>query len=371
MSNSTLRRTYLYETLLKYGGKMVDFHGWELPVQFEGIIKEHLNVRENVGLFDVSHMGQIFVTGKDSREFLDYVNSNNVARLKKGQGVYSHLPNENGGVVDDVINFCLDENRFLVIVNATTAEKDYNWFIKNSKNFDVEIKNESSNYSMIAIQGPKSVNVIEKFAPEILDYPRFGIIEKELYGHNCFISRTGYTGEDGFEITSPHEIINEIWERLMELGKEYNIKPCGLGARDGLRLESGYLLYGSDIDDNHTSFEANYGWVVKLNKPDFIGKEKLEKQKKEGIKIKLTGITMEKGIPRSGYKVYKGNELLGTLTSASYSPSLKKSIAMGYMPVDLKAGENVEVEIRDKRFPATVTDIPFYKGGVFYFKLNK
>jgi aminomethyltransferase len=370
MEGLSLRKTHLNEVHKKYGGKLVDFHGWELPVQFEGIIKEHITVRNGVGLFDVSHMGQIFVSGKDARKFLDWVNTNNVFKLKKGEGCYSHLPNERGGVVDDVINFCLDDERFLVIVNATTTEKDYNWFLKNSKNFDVKIENKSNEYSMIAIQGPKSVEVMKKFFPEILKYPRFGIVEADIMGKHCFVSRTGYTGEDGFEVTAPNEIIVEIWEKFMELGKPYDIKPCGLGARDSLRLESGYLLYGNDIDDEHSSYEANYGWVVKLNKGDFIGKEYLEKQKKEGIKQKLTGIVMENGVPRQGYKVFKNNVLLGTLTSATYSPSIKKSIGIGYMSPDLKIGDEVEVEIRGNKMKAKISEVPFYKGGVFFFKLS-
>ncbi|MBP7796426.1 MAG: glycine cleavage system aminomethyltransferase GcvT [Elusimicrobiales bacterium] len=370
LNNTTVKRTHLNDVERKYGGKMVDFHGWELPVQFEGIIKEHLTVRNGVGLFDVSHMGQVFVDGPDARKFLDYVNANNVAKLKKGEGVYSHLPNGRGGIVDDVINFCLDEERFLVIVNATTTEKDYNWLLSNSKGFNVKISNKSSDFSMIAIQGPKSVEVMKKFAPEILRYPRFGIVETDIYGKHSYISRTGYTGEDGFEITAPNDIIVRIWEELMNLGKEYDIKPCGLGARDSLRLESGYLLYGSDIDDEHSSYEANYGWVVKLKKGNFIGKELYEKEKAEGIKRKLTGIVMEKGILRPGYKVFKDGKEIGVLTSATYSPSLNKSIAEGYMPPNLNIGDEVEVEIRDKRLPAKVSEVPFYKGGVFFFKLE-
>ncbi len=370
MTSAVLRKTYLNEVCRKYGGKMVDFHGWELPVHFEGIIVEHMTVRNDVGMFDVSHMGQIFVYGKDARRFLDWVNSNNVAKLKKGEGCYSHLPNGRGGVVDDVINFCLDEERFFLVVNATTTLKDYNWFLTQSKGFDVRIENRSDEFSMIAIQGPKSVNVMEKFAPEILKYPRFGIVEKGIYNEHCYISRTGYTGEDGFEITAPNHIIERIWEDLMKLGRDYKIKPCGLGARDSLRLESGYLLYGADIDDEHSSYQANYGWVVKLNKGNFIGKELYEKEKKEGVKIKLTGITTENGILREGYRVFKDGKEIGKLTSGTYSPMLKKAIAIGYLPAELKIGDDVDVEVRGKMVKAKVCEVPFYKGGVFYFKLN-
>jgi aminomethyltransferase len=366
MNTETLKRTALNQICRKYGGKMVDFHGWELPIQFEGIIKEHNAVRTSAGIFDVSHMGQIFVSGKDAANFLDYVNSNDVKKLKKNQGCYSHLPNGRKGIVDDVINFCLDENRYLVIVNATTTNKDYDWFRKNSKGFDVKIENKSDEYSMIALQGPKTIEIIRKIEPNILKFGRFYIVESQFLKERIFVSRTGYTGEDGFEITAPHKVIESIWEKLMELGKPYGLIPCGLGSRDSLRLESGYLLYGNDIDDEHTSYEANYGWVVKLYKEKFIGKEIYEKQKKEGLKIKLTGLITETGIPRENCRVFKDGRLIGTLQSATYSPTLKKGIGVGYFDiVNLKPNDILEVEIRDKMVKAYVSVVPFYKGGAF------
>lgn len=366
MSTGILKKTALNEICRKYGGKMIDFHGWELPIQFEGIVKEHNAVRNSAGMFDVSHMGQIFVSGKDAANFLDYVNTNDIKKLKKNQGCYSHLPNGYKGIVDDVIDFCLDKERFLVIVNATTTQKDYEWFLKNSKNFDVKIENKSHEYSMIALQGPKTIEIMKNFEPEILKFPRFCIVESKFNGVDIFVSRTGYTGEDGFEITAPNEVISEIWEKLMELGKPYNLIPCGLGARDTLRLESGYLLYGNDIDDEHTSYEANYGWVVKLYKEKFIGKEIYEKQKKEGLKVKLTGIVTTKGIPRENCRVFKDGKLIGTLQSATYSPTLKKGIGVGYFTMtDLKPQDKLEVEIHGKLTEAYVNEVPFYKGGAF------
>lgn len=368
METGTLRKTALNETCRKYGGKMVDFHGWELPIQFEGITKEHNTVRNGAGIFDVSHMGQIFVTGPDAAAFLDYVNANDVKKLENNQGCYSHLPNGRKGIVDDVINFCLDksEGRYLVIVNATTTTKDYEWFMKNSAGFKVKIENKSNDYSMAALQGPKTISIMKKFEPAILKFGRFCIVESSFAGEKIFVSRTGYTGEDGFEVTAPHKVINEIWEKLFELGKDEGLIPCGLGARDTLRLESGYLLYGNDIDDDHTTYEANYGWVVKLKKEKFIGKEIYEKQKAEGVKIRLTGLVTETGIPREGCRVFYKGRQTGTLQSATFSPTLKKGIGVGYFDVtDLKPGDNLEVEIRDKKVAARVHEVPFYKGGAF------
>ncbi|MEW5951457.1 MAG: glycine cleavage system aminomethyltransferase GcvT [Elusimicrobia bacterium] len=368
MQSSTLKKTALNETCRKYGGKMVDFHGWELPIQFEGITKEHNTVRNGAGIFDVSHMGQIFVTGKDAAAFLDYVNANDVKKLQNNQGCYSHLPNGRKGIVDDVINFCLnkEEGRYLVIVNATTSTKDYEWFLKNSKGFQVKIENKSDDYSMVALQGPKTISIMKKFEPAILKFGRFSVVESSFMGEKIFVSRTGYTGEDGFEVAAPHKVINQIWDKFFELGKSEELIPCGLGSRDTLRLESGYLLYGNDIDDEHTSYEANYGWVVKLKKEKFIGKDIYEKQKAEGVKIRLTGLTTQTGIPREGCKVFKDGRQIGTLQSATFSPTLKKGIGVGYFDIpDLKPGDSLEVEIRDKKVPSFVHEVPFYKGGAF------
>lgn len=371
MTTATVIQTALNDTMRKAGGKMVDFHGWELPIQFEGILKEHAAVRNSAGIFDVSHMGQIFISGPDSFKLLQETNANDLRKATPGKGVYSHLLNEKAGLVDDIIAFCLAPDRYLVIVNATTSEKDYNWFVKKAAGLNVKIEHKSDEYSMVAVQGPAVPKMMEVFAPEATKIPRFGIVEKNIFGANCFISRTGYTGEDGFEITAPHAVIVKIWDKMMELGKPYNIVPCGLGARDTLRLESGYLLYGQDVDDEHTTYESNYGWVVNLDKGNFTAKEILVKQKAEGLKRKLTGIVLTSGgVPRPGCKVfYNGNEL-GELASATYSPTLKKGIGVGYLSNPaLKAGEALEIEIHGKRVPAKVNPVPFHKGTAFTFKL--
>lgn len=366
----TVRKTALNETMRKAGGKMVDFHGWELPIQFEGILKEHAAVRNSAGIFDVSHMGQIFVTGPDSFKLLQKINANDLRKATVGKGVYSHVLNENGGLVDDIIAFCLALNRYLVIVNATTTEKDFNWFKSKAAKMNVVVENKSDAYSMVAVQGPNVPKMMEILAPEAVKLPRFGIVEKKLFGADCFVSRTGYTGEDGFEITAPHAVINDIWNKVMELGKPYGIVPCGLGARDTLRLEAGYLLYGQDVDDVHTTYEANYGWVVCLDKGEFTARDILVKQKAEGVKRKLTGVALNSnGVPRPGCKVFSNGQELGILASATYSPTLKKGIGVGYLSdPTLKAGDALEVEIHSKRVPAQVHKVPFHKGTAFTFK---
>lgn len=364
---ATVRKTALNEAMRKAGGKMVNFHGWELPIRFEGILKEHAAVRNSAGVFDVSHMGQLFVTGADSFKLLQKTNANDLRKAVVGKGVYSHLLNEKGGLVDDIIAFCLALNRYLVIVNAATSEKDFKWLLAQAARMNVKVENKSDDYSMIAAQGPNVPKMMELMAPEAVKLPRFAVVEKKLFGADCFISRTGYTGEDGFEIISPHAVITGIWNQVMELGKPYNIIPCGLGARDTLRLESGYLLYGVDVDDDHTAYEANYGWVVCLDKGNFTAKDILLKQNREGVKRKLTGVALTSaGVPRPGCKVFRNGKELGELASATYSPTLKKGIGTGYLSEPgLKPGEPLEVEIHGKKVPAEVHKVPFHKGTAF------
>jgi aminomethyltransferase len=350
----------------KAGGKMVDFHGWELPIEFSGILKEHEAVRKSAGIFDVSHMGQVFVTGADAFKLLQRTNANDLRKATPGKGVYSHVTNENAGLVDDIIAFCLAPDRYLVIVNATTSTKDYEWFKSQAVKMHVKVENKSDDFSMVAVQGPNVPKMFEVFAPEALKLPRFGIVEKDLFGEHCYISRTGYTGEDGFEVTAPHKVIEQVWAKMMELGKPYGIVPCGLGARDTLRLESGYLLYGQDVDDFHTTYETGYGWVVSLDKGDFIGRPVLADQKANGVKRRLTGLTLTGGVPRSGCKIFMDGKQVGELNSATYSPTLKKGIGVGYVvPPNLKPGTQLEVEIRGRLVKAEVAQVPFHKGTAF------
>ncbi|MDD2772068.1 MAG: glycine cleavage system aminomethyltransferase GcvT [Elusimicrobiales bacterium] len=365
MTSTTIRRTPLYDSMLKAGGRMVDFHGWELPVQFSGIIQEHRAVRNDCGIFDVSHMGQVFVTGKDAHAFVQKVNANDIKDIA-GRGAYSHVLNERGGLVDDVIPFCLSKERFFIVVNSATTEKDYNWFVKQSAGMDLKIENASDRFGMIALQGPKAPQLMAELWPDSVKLARFWIMETKIHGEQGFICRTGYTGEDGCEIIASPAATVKVWDELLEKGRKYGLIPCGLGSRDTLRLESGYLLYGSDVDDDHNSFEANYGWVVKPKKGDFIGKEAALKSKAAGIKRKLTGFALTQGgVPRPGCAIYLQGQKIGELCSATFSPVLGKGIGVGYAaPPDLKEGEPVEIEIHGRRIPAKVNRVPFYENKV-------
>ena len=363
MSTSTAaRRTALYETHKRLGGKIVDFHGWELPVQYESVMKEHEATRSRCGLFDVSHMGQVFVAGPDSLAFLQKVNANDIARIGPGKAIYSHLPNEKGGVVDDVIVSCLEKDRYLVVVNAATADKDFAWFQKHSKGMNVKLENKSDHYGMIAVQGPKAAEIASMLAPGMKDLPRFGAMELELFGQHCFITRTGYTGEDGCEFIVPNEIVVRVWEDLLAQGRSLGAAPCGLGARDVLRLEAGYLLYGEDLNDDISTYEANYGWVVKLDKGEFIGKDALKKLKEKGITRKLTGIKLlERGVPRAGASVMIDGKEAGKLCSATFSPSLQAGIGTGYLDrPDLAPGTKCSVVLHNREIPAEIVKTPFY-----------
>ena len=335
---------------------MVDFHGWLLPVQFESIIAEHKAVRTAAGMFDVSHMGQIIFKGPDAYKFLQYVATNNF-KVEEGRGAYSHIVNEQGGIIDDIIAFCINEQEFFVVVNSATCKKDYAWFKEKAKNFKVEVSNVSDKYSMLALQGPKVLDILEEILPNVKNIKRFCLKKETLFGAEVLITRTGYTGEDGVEIMGSAEVIN----KLFAWGLAHNIKPCGLGARDLLRLESGYLLSGSDMDETKTPYEASCGWVVKLGKEDFIGKAALAKQKETGVSQVWTGfILTEPGIAREGCKIYQGDKEIGYLTSATYSPAYK-AICAGYAPATLKENDEVQIEVRGRKIKAKKITMPFYK----------
>ncbi|MFA6030216.1 MAG: glycine cleavage system aminomethyltransferase GcvT [Elusimicrobiota bacterium] len=362
-TTTTLRRTSLNAIQRAAGGRMVDFHGWELAVQFSSILQEHHAVRKAAGMFDVSHMGQVTIEGPQSLAFLQKVSANDAGRLKIGDAMYSHLLNPRGGLVDDVIFSKLGDERWFMVVNAATADKDFAWLSAQAAGMSVQLENRSDYYGMMALQGPMAERIMASVSPAAAKLKRFGAHELDLYGQKCLITRTGYTGEDGFEAIVPNEIASRVWETLMVNGASYGLLPCGLGCRDTLRLEAGYLLYGSDVDDEHTSFEANYGWVVKLAKGDFIGKPALEKQQREGLKRKLLGVKLtERGVPRPGAPVLLGEEKLGTLTSATFSPTLQAGIGVGYMNrPDLAAGTKVQIELHGRRFAAEIAAVPFYK----------
>ena len=356
MTSDTLKKTPLCESCQKAGGKMVDFHGWYLPVQFNSIIAEHKAVREKAGMFDVSHMGQVFVEGPDAWHFLQYINTNNIKNTPPC-GTYSHITDEQGHIIDDAISFCLTPEKFLVVVNAACIDTDVAWFKKHAAKFNVKITNDSAHWGMIALQGPDAVTHAEKLIAGVSEMPRFTIKEIELYGAKGYVTRTGYTGEDGVEIMLPAEAIVTLWNDLLQAG----VAPCGLGARDVLRLEAGYLLNGVDADGSQTPYEAACGWVVKLTKEDFVGRVALQAQKEAGLKNRLTGFVLTAaGVPRGGCKILKDGAEIGRLTSGTYSP-LFKGIAVGYAPAELAEGAEVEIEVHGRKIPAQKVKTPFYK----------
>lgn len=355
-----LKKTALYEACLKAGGKMVDFHGWLLPVQYGGIIAEHKAVRENAGVFDVSHMGQVFFEGKDAYKFLQSVATNNY-KLEPGRGAYAHILNENGGIIDDIIAFCLSEEKFLVVVNSAAREKDFAWFKAKSEGWNVNVTDASDEYSMVALQGPKALDYLEKLDPAIKDLKRFWIKETKILGEKVYITRTGYTGEDGVEIMGSHSLINKLFDWSLENG----FTPCGLGSRDVLRLEAGYLLSGSDMDESRNPYEASCGWVVKLAKEEtFTAKDIMAKVKENGVKEHLIGFKLlGSGVAREGCEIFKDGVKAGKLTSATFSP-LFKAIGSGYVASEIKDGDKVEIEIRGRKVPAQAVKMPFYKNRV-------
>ena len=362
-TETTLRRTALYANHKQLGARLVDFHGWELPVQYDSIIKEHTAVRSLCGVFDVSHMGQVWVRGPQALAFLQKINTNDISLIGPGKAIYSHLPNENGGIIDDVIISCFAKDRYFIVVNAATIEKDFAWFSKQAKHFDVELENKSDYYGMIAIQGPKAAHTVAVDLPAAADLPRFGAMEVDIFDQPSVVTRTGYTGEDGFEFIVPNEIISRVWDNLITKGRSMGLVPCGLGARDTLRLEAGYLLYGQDIDDEHSSFEAGYDWVVKLDKGDFVGKKEFLRQKKEGLNRRLIGLKLvDRGVPRPGCPVTWDGKAVGSLCSATFSPTLQSGIGVGYLSEPgLKPGDKLSVELHGRPAAAEVVRMPFYK----------
>lgn len=359
MNTEILKRTPLCAACQAAGGKMVDFHGWFLPVQFDSILAEHKAVRTSAGMFDVSHMGQVFVEGKDTWKFLQYVNTNIIKRTQF-KGTYSHIVNEKGCIIDDAISFALTHEKYLVVVNAACIDKDVAWFNQHAAGFDVKITNDSDNWGMIALQGPKALEYAEKQIPGVSQMERFTIKEINLFGAQGYVTRTGYTGEDGVEIMLPPRAIIDLWNALKDAG----VKPCGLGARDVLRLEAGYLLNGVDATGTQTPYEANCGWVVKLDKPTFIGQGALSAQKVVGLKQRLSGFVLTApGVPREGCKIFKDGVQKGVVTSGTFSP-LFKGIAMGYADTDLQEGDSVEIEIHGRLIAAKKVKTPFYQNRV-------
>ena len=359
-----MKQTALHEIHKALGAKMVPFAGYEMPVQYDGVNVEHLAVRNSIGVFDVSHMGEFLIEGPNALNLVQSVCSNDAARLAIGQAQYSYFPNSNGGIVDDLIVYRLEEAAYLMVVNASNIEKDWNWI--QSKNLEnVKMKNLSDDYSLLAIQGPVAVQAMQPLSNlDLSDIKFYHFKVGDLAGiDGVIISATGYTGSGGFEIYCKNKDVKHIWNSIFEAGNSFGIKPIGLAARDTLRLEMGYCLYGNDINDNTSPIEADLGWITKFSKT-FTNSENLQKQSKEGVKQKLIGFELlERGIPRKGYEIIDANELtIGEVTSGTMSPSLGKGIGMGYVKINHTAvGTPIGVKIRKKIVAAIVVKTPFYK----------
>lgn len=370
-----MNKTPLYNSHVALGARIIDFGGWAMPVQYTNVIEEHLTTRSAAGLFDICHMGEIDVKGKGAFDFLQHVLSRNIDGQQIGQMKLSVLANEEGGIMDDLTVYLLDEDHYRLVTNASTKDKDYAWLlkVKDQKGFtQVEITDETDNIGKLDLQGPRSEDILQQLVPAYLHSLKYyHFIETKVLNIPVVVSRSGYTGEDGFEIYAPHDRIGEIWDRLLQAGVDYGLKPIGLGARDTLRLESGMMLYGNDMDETITPYEVVYGWIVNLEK-DFIGRDILSKQFSEGVKRKIVGFTMwERGIARHGYKVFKDGTEVGIVTSGTHSPTLEKAIGLAFVPVEMsKPGTTFDIQIRNHFAAAQVVSMPFYKKEKQYVFFN-
>ena len=346
------------------GAKMIEFAGYNMPVSYSGLNDEHATVRNAVGVFDVSHMGEFILKGENALDLIQRVTSNDAAVLTDGKAQYSCLPNGKGGIVDDLLVYRINEKTYMLVVNASNIDKDWNWISSHNTQV-VDMKNISDKTSLLAVQGPKAIDTLQKLTSvKLADIPYYSFVKGTFCGFdNVVISNTGYTGAGGFELYFDNEHANKIWDAIFESGKEFGIKPIGLGARDTLRLEMGFCLYGNDIDDTTSPLEAGLGWITKFTK-DFTDKNVLLAQKEKGLSRKLVGFEMiDRGIPRHGYPIVDaaGNNI-GVVTSGTQSPTLNKAIGMGYVKTELaKADTEIYIQIRDKNIKAVVTKIPFLK----------
>lgn len=363
-SATPLKRTPLYEQHVALGARLVEFGGWEMPVQYSGIIDEHRAVRTHAGLFDVSHMGEFKVEGSDALAFLQHLVPNDVSRLVINQALYTQLCLPDGGTIDDLIIYKLEDNHYMLVVNAGNIDKDFAWVEKQARDFHVQVTNQSDTTALLALQGPEAQSILQALTEVDLSTIRYYHFEPGLVnGINCIISRTGYTGEDGFELYCASVDVPKLWNDLLAAGKDQGLLPAGLGARDTLRLEASYCLYGHELDEQTNPLEASLGWTVKLNKGEFIGHDALLKVKEQGLKRKLIGIEMvERGVCRGGYPIYEEDQQIGVLTSGAPSPTLNKNIGMGYVEASYAVvGKPVYIDIRGKRTAAQIVALPFYK----------
>ena len=372
-AGEALRRTPLYECHRELGARMVSFAGWEMPVQYTGVIEEHRAVRGAAGLFDVSHMGEVRVRGAGAESFLQRLTPNDVAQLAPGRAHYSGLLTDRGTYVDDLLIYRLAADDFLVVVNASNAARDLAWIREHGPDpegaegaapADLEIADEGDRFALLALQGPRALAILEPLAsPGVAGLRYYGFLRGEVAGVPAILSRTGYTGEDGFELYLEPEGAPEVWRRLLAAGAPYGLVPAGLGARDTLRLEAAMALYGHEIDERTTPLEAGLSWVVKLGKGDFLGRAPLLEQSEQGVRRTLVGFSVEgRGIARQGHGVLSGGEAVGEVTSGTWSPTLEKAIGMAYVPPALAApGTPLELDVRGRKLPAAVVELPFYR----------
>jgi len=359
-----LKHTPLHAAHVAAAGRMVAFVGWHMPVQYRGVIEEHNTVRRKAGLFDVSHMGEVAVRGPQALDYLQHLTCNNVARLVPGRAHYTGLMTSDGCFVDDMLIYHLADDEYMVVINAANSAKDVAWFHKHAAVFDVEVRDESEQWAQLAVQGPRAEALLDPLTTaELGEIRYYGFARTDVRGIECIVSRTGYTGEDGFEIYAPAEAGEELWTAVLEAGEPHGIAPIGLGARDTLRLEARMALYGNDIDDTTTAYEADLGWIVKLKKGGFIGREALARQKEDGLTRKLVGFEMQgRAIARHGHRAYRDAREVGKVTSGSFAPYLEKRIGLAYLANEwTDVGTAFEVEIRGRRVGAVVVPTPFYK----------
>ena len=360
-----LKKTPLYARHCRSNARMVPFGGWEMPVEYSGITAEHLAVRTRAGVFDVSHMGEIEVAGKDALAAVQRISSNDASRLQVGQAHYSALTTFEGTFVDDMLVYRMAPNHFMMVVNASNIEKDYAWIAAQIQEAgEAAAVDSSSRYALIAIQGPASVDVLQPLCTvDLSTIKYYWFAHGEVASARALISRTGYTGEDGFEIFVPPATADRVWEAILQSGRSADVIPCGLGARDTLRLEAAMRLYGNDIDETTTPLEADLAWIVGWKKESFIGQERLREQKDKGITRKLVGFELlDRGIARHGYQVVRGDKPVGVVTSGTQTPFLKKSIGMAYVPLDVATpGSEITIDVRGRMSRATVVPLPFYK----------
>lgn len=358
------QKTLLFDKHVEIGARMVEFAGWDMPVQYSSIIEEHNTVRNGVGIFDVSHMGEFFVEGKDSLNFLQTLVPQDVSKLYDTKAVYCQLTNKQGGILDDLIIYKINDEKYFIIVNASRIENDFAWISNEAEGYDVEVRNESSNYCLFALQGPKASEMMADMGIPVEEQPEFFSIKSvKLNGIDIELSRTGYTGEDGFEILVKNEFALKIWDYIFEIGNKYDLKPIGLGARDTLRLEAALHLYGNDMNEDTTPIEAGLSWSVsKTKEEDYNGKEVIFEQLKNGGKVKLVGFEMiDKAIARHEYEVYKDGQKIGFVTSGGVAPTIGKNIGLAYVDVkaDVKVDTHFQIMVRNKLYEAKVVKRPF------------